>query len=257
MQSLGLYGSNNILIDGLSSLNSEMFHIIIYGSSNVNLFNMKISAPENSPNTDGIHVEHSSGVSITNSLIGTGDDCVSIGPGSSSLMIQNLTCGPGHGVSIGSLGWKLNEEGVQNVTVKSATFTRTQNGVRVKTWARPSNGFVKGLIFQHLFMIDVKNPIIIDQNYCPSHGNCPSQGSGVKISDVTYEDIRGTSATEVAVNLDCSKTQPCTGITAAEVNLSYQDKPANAFCDNAVGNVDDGEAQPSCCVRSKNWLYNF
>lgn len=77
--------------------------------------------------------------------------------------------------SIGSLGWKLQESGVQNVTIKTVTFTGTTNGVRVKTWARPSNGFVRDVLFQHIVMVNVKNPIIIDQNYCPNHESCPQQ----------------------------------------------------------------------------------
>ncbi|KAL7098086.1 hypothetical protein ACP275_10G183800 [Erythranthe tilingii] len=74
-----------------------------------------------------------------NTHIGTGDDCISVGPGSSNLWIENLACGPDHGISIGSLGWDLEEAGVQNVIVKTVTFTGTENDVRVKTWARPSN----------------------------------------------------------------------------------------------------------------------
>ena len=79
--------------------------------------------------------------------------------------------------SIGSLGWDMNEAGVKNVTVKTATFTGTENGVRVKTWARPSNGFVTNVVFQHLVMVNVQNPVIIDQNYCPDHQACPHQVS--------------------------------------------------------------------------------
>ena len=77
--------------------------------------------------------------------------------------------------SIGSLGQNLQEDGVQNVTVKTITFTGTQNGVRIKTWAKPSNGFVRGVLFQHATMVNVQNPIIIDQNYCPDNKNCPNQ----------------------------------------------------------------------------------
>ena len=77
--------------------------------------------------------------------------------------------------SIGSLGKDQQEDGVQNVTVRTATFTGTQNGVRIKSWGRPSNGFAKNILFQHAVMIDVQNPIVIDQNYCPGEKGCPGQ----------------------------------------------------------------------------------
>ena len=80
-----------------------------------------------------------------------------------------------HWCSIGSLAKDLEEEGVQNVTVKTVTFIGTQNGVRIKSWARPSNGFVKNVVFQHISMVNVQNPIAIDQNYCPRNENCPGQ----------------------------------------------------------------------------------
>ncbi|WMV56819.1 hypothetical protein MTR67_050204 [Solanum verrucosum] len=188
---LAFYNSNNIVINGVTIQNSQMFHILVDGCHNAMIQGVKVLSPGNSPNTDGIHVQSSSGVSIMNSNIGTGDDCISIGPGNSNLWIEGIACGPGHGISIGSLGWESQEQGVQNVTVKMVTFTNTENGVRVKTWARPSNGFVRNVLFQHIVMTNVQNPIIIDQNYCPNHEICPNQGSGVKISDVTYEDIHG------------------------------------------------------------------
>jgi polygalacturonase len=59
---------------------------------------VRVSAAGDSPNTDGIHVQSSTGVTILNSRIGTGDDCVSIGPGTSNLWIENVACGPGHGI---------------------------------------------------------------------------------------------------------------------------------------------------------------
>lgn len=69
----------------------------------------------------------------------------------------------------------MNEEGVQNVKVKRTTFLDTQNGFRIKSWARPSNGFVQGIWFMDAVMRNVQNPIIIDQNYCPHNLNCPGQ----------------------------------------------------------------------------------
>ncbi|XP_057506165.1 polygalacturonase-like [Actinidia eriantha] len=239
--------SNNVFISGLTSLNSQMFHVVIYNCNNVNVQGAKILASGNSPNTDGIHVASSSGVTIMNSRIGTGDDCVSIGSGTTNLWIENVACGPGHGISIGSLGQNLQEDGVQNVTVKMVTFTGTQNGVRIKTWAKPSNGFVRDVLFQHATMVNVQNPIIIDQNYCPDNKNCPNQISGVKISDVTYQDIHGSSATQVAVKFNCSKKYPCSKIILEDVNLTYNNQPAQSTCSNAGGSAS-GLVKPSSCL---------
>lgn len=77
--------------------------------------------------------------------------------------------------SIGSLGKGYDEAGVENVTVKTTAFAGTENGLRIKTWGRPSEGYVKGAVFEHVTMQNVRNPIIIDQNYCPDEKRCPGQ----------------------------------------------------------------------------------
>ncbi|KAJ1386756.1 Pectin lyase fold/virulence factor [Sesbania bispinosa] len=244
---LGFSNSKNIVVGGLTSINSQMFHIVFNGCQNVKVQGVKIMADGNSPNTDGIHVQMSSHVTILNSKIRTGDDCISIGPGTTNLWIQNIACGPGHGISIGSLGWELNEPGVQNVTVKTVTFTGTQNGVRIKSWGRPSNGFVRNVVFQDAVMVNVQNPIVIDQNYCPDNKGCPGKASGVKISDVTYQDIHGTSATQVAVKFDCSSKYPCSGIRLKDVKLTYKNQAAQASCNHAGGTAS-GSVQPESCL---------
>ncbi|KAK9288957.1 hypothetical protein L1049_017428 [Liquidambar formosana] len=71
--------------------------------------------------------------------------------------------------------------------------------------------------------------------------------SGVKISDVTYQDIHGTSATEVAVKFDCSSKNPCSGITLQDVKLTYLNQPADASCVNAEG-MASGLVEPTSCL---------
>ncbi|MGD7361351.1 glycosyl hydrolase family 28 protein, partial [Ralstonia pseudosolanacearum] len=121
-------------ITGISSIDSKLFHINVLGGKNIKFESVKIIAPATSMNTDGIHISRSDGVHISNSIIATGDDCVSIGGGSSNVNVSGVTCGPGHGISVGSLGKNKNEEVVNGVTVKNCTFANTDNGVRVKTW---------------------------------------------------------------------------------------------------------------------------
>lgn len=97
------------------------------------------------------------------------------------MRLRVLTCGTGaccvNLCSIGSLGKVYEEEGVENVTVRGVVFTGTQNGLRIKSWGRPSRAFVRGVAFEHALMRDVENPIIIDQNYCPHDIGCPNQVS--------------------------------------------------------------------------------
>ncbi|KAJ4841807.1 hypothetical protein Tsubulata_049762, partial [Turnera subulata] len=239
--------SKNIKVSRLVSLNSQMFHIVINGCQDVLVQGVRVIAAGDSPNTDGIHVQLSENVVIMNSSIKTGDDCISIGPGTENLWIEGVKCGPGHGISIGSLAKDVEEPGVQNVTVKRTIFADTQNGFRIKSWARPSNGFVQGVRFIGSIMHNVQNPILIDQHYCPHNLNCPTQVSGVQISDVLYRGIRGTSATPVAIKFDCSSKNPCKGIRMEDVNLTYLNQAAQSSCSNANGNVV-GQVQPNNCL---------
>nr|GME07938.1 polygalacturonase-like [Ipomoea batatas] len=247
-RSLTIMHSNNVVVSGLRSFNSQTIHIAVGHSKDVKFQNVRIRAPSGSPNTDGIHVQSSMGVTITDSVIKTGDDCISLGPGAKNLWIQRIGCGPGHGISIGSLGNSHNEEGVENVTVTNVVFSRTQNGVRVKSWGRPSGGYARNLHFRNIVMRYVANPIIIDQQYCPN-GGCARQSSGVKVSEVTYKNIRGTSSTQAAIKFECSAANPCSGIRLHNIRLSFLDRlrrPTLAYCRNAKGS-HSGVVTPNTC----------
>ncbi|KAM7465450.1 hypothetical protein LguiB_013012 [Lonicera macranthoides] len=236
--------ANDIMINGLTSINSQLMHLVINSCNNVMVSNVKIIAPDDSPNTDGIHVQGSTGVPIKGCNIRTGDDCVSIGPGTSGLWMERIKCGPRHGVSIGSLAREYNEAGVENVTLINLVFTGLDNGLRIKSWARPSIGFVKKILFQNIVMKNVENPIIIDQNYYPNKLNCHGKTSGVKISDVTYKNIVGTLAIKVAVTFDCSPTTPCTSIMLEDVKLDYLNNAAQSLCKNIRG-ITRGVIKPN------------
>ncbi|KAF3780529.1 Polygalacturonase [Nymphaea thermarum] len=271
--------SSDLVLTNITSVDSELFHIVIDICRNVTMEGLKILAAGTSPNTDGIHVEESRWVTIMNSDIGTGDDCISVGPGTEDLLIEQVNCGPGHGISkdrsayeygvgleanlqwvaeariygereegIGSLGKSANEAGVRNVQVRNVVMTGTLNGLRIKAWARSSTGFAQALVFDGATMNNVQHPIIIDQRYCPHDGqDCSDdQDSGVKISHVTYTNISGTSATDIAVELKCSASSWCQGINMADVQLTYNGHPSTALCQNAVGTASGMMLPPSC-----------
>ena len=77
------------------------------------------------------------------------------------------------------------------------------------------------------------------------------QGSAVALSDVVYQNIKGTSASEVAVNFNCSRTVPCRAIYVQDVVLQQQGNQAAAIasCEN-VRYVNRGNFFPSCTSSS-------
>ncbi|KAG5394616.1 hypothetical protein IGI04_024579 [Brassica rapa subsp. trilocularis] len=218
--SLSLDNVSNSIIENISLSNAKGFHFRLHSASNVTVHNVSISSPWDSPNTDGIHVHNSSFIYITNSTIGAGDDCVSISTGSLDVLVSGTHCGPGHGFSIGSLGKVKNEEEVRRIKFQNCTVNGADNGVRIKTWPTSPPSEASDITFEDILMINVSNPIIIDQEYCPSNSCNTTSASLVKLSNIEFKNIRGTYRSDFGVNLRCSSVVACENITLIDVNLN-------------------------------------
>ncbi|KAB5569554.1 hypothetical protein DKX38_003347 [Salix brachista] len=187
--------SSNLTIQGLKIKNSPQFNFRFDNCRNVHVESIRITAPALSPNTDGIHIENTNGVGIYNSVISNGDDCISIGSGCFDVDIKNITCGPGHGIS-------------------------------------------------------VRNPIIIDQFYCLTK-RCSNQTSAVSVSEVLYENIRGTyNIRSPPMHFACSDSLPCTNITLSDVELlpDKGDLVRDPYCWNAYGVSQTLTIPPVSCL---------
>ncbi|KAF3453365.1 hypothetical protein FNV43_RR03805 [Rhamnella rubrinervis] len=244
--SLRLDFVNDSRVHHIGLINSKNVHMNIFSCHNISIRDLKIRAPGSSPNTDGVHIGMSTNIIVSDSVISSGDDCVSLSRGTKNVDISNVKCGPGHGISIGSLGGCPNESEVEGLVVRNCNFIGTQNGLRIKTWAHSHSATVSNITFEHIKMTDVFNPIVIDQQYCP-FGNC-DQGysSKVQIRDVRFKHISGTSRSEVAVHLRCSDTNPCKNIMLKDINLDYTDGTADSRCSNVFGVACGKQNPPSC-----------
>ncbi|CAN4084592.1 unnamed protein product [Withania somnifera] len=236
----------NSTIRDITSKDSKMFHVNVNGCKNLTFIGVKITAPQESINTDGIHVARSSNVNITYCEIGTGDDRISIGDELEQLHITKVTCGPGHGISVGSLGKTPGEKPVVGVYVKNCTFINTDNGVRVKTWPASHQGVVTHLHFEDIIVQNVSNPVVIDQVYCP-YNQCNKD-----ISKVSIKNVRGTSRTQDTVPLLCKKGVPCEGVEVGDIDISYGGKegPAKSSCENVKPSFV-GKRNPPVCAGAR------
>ncbi|KAH7863925.1 hypothetical protein Vadar_023580 [Vaccinium darrowii] len=238
----------NGAVRDINLVNSKGFQMTITSCTNFLTERLKITAPADSPRTDGIHLSRSNGVQVLNSFIGTGDDCISIGEGSTDVKVIGITCGPGHGISIGSLGKVPQEQSVKGVYVGHSTLSNTDDGLWIKTFHDSPRLEASGITFEDITMVDVKNPIIIDQHY---KSNENQGASFVKISDVHYRNVRGTSVSNVAVSLQCSSAIPCQGIELADIDLALSPNapkkfPLSATCSNAK-TFSTGKQNPPAC----------
>ncbi|KAF2325004.1 hypothetical protein GH714_022189 [Hevea brasiliensis] len=216
---------------------------------NVHIISIHITAPALSPNTDGIHIENTNNVEIYDSVISNGDDCISIGSGCYDVDIRNVTCGPSHGISIGSLGNHNSRACVSNITVRDSVIKVSDNGVRIKTW-QGGSGAVSGITFSNIHMDNVRNPIIIDQFYCLTK-DCTNQTSAVFVSDILYENIKGTyNIRSPPMHFACSDSVPCTNLTLSDVELlpAQGDLVLDPFCWNAYGELQTLTIPPVSCL---------
>ncbi|MED6159147.1 hypothetical protein PIB30_039657 [Stylosanthes scabra] len=241
---------SNGSIHGLKSINPKGGHLMIFGCENVLLRRLRLSAPGDSPNTDGIKIGESNNINITSVKIATGDDCIAMISGAKNISISDVHCGPGHGISVGSLGKTDADIDVQDIVVKNCTFSGTSNGIRIKTWAASLSKTLRAsnFIYQDIIMDNVYLPINIDQAYCPNH-DCSNQvASSVKISDVTYKNIKGSANGGVGVQLNCSKRKPCQNITMVDINLwpNGGKGQLKSLCSFVKGASHGKQIPPSC-----------
>ncbi|OMP10233.1 Glycoside hydrolase, family 28 [Corchorus olitorius] len=239
----------NAMIQDITTKDSKQFTVNVIGCKNITFLRFTVSNPENSLNTDGIHIGRSNGVNITNSNIKTGDDCVSLGDGSQNVIVHGITCGPGHGISIGSLGKFQNEEPVSGIRISNCTLTNTQNGVRIKSWPASYPGSATDMHFENIVMNNVGNPILIDQQYCPWNQCNLKMPSKIKLSKISFKNIKGTSSNQHAVKLICSSGFPCQDVELADIDISYKGAdqgPATSQCLNVKPKLS-GKQNPSAC----------
>jgi len=151
--------------------------------------------------------------------------------------------------SIGSLGKQNSHACVANITVRNAIFKHSNNGIRIKTW-QGGLGSVSSITFDNIRMDTVRNPIIIDQYYCPSK-LCTNQTANIFISDISYSGIKGTyDIRSPPIHLGCSDSVPCTNITLADVELlpAQGYVLSDPFCWNVYGASQTLTIPPVACL---------
>ncbi|VEB36339.1 glycoside hydrolase family 28 protein / polygalacturonase [Legionella sainthelensi] len=208
----------NLTIDHLQLKNSPRFHLMIRGGKNVAVHDLRIDAPEDSPNTDGINVGSITKMEINNVIIKNGDDGIAINAinePSRNIKISNVDLFYGHGVSIGS-GVKNT---ISDLMINNLSFHDASNGLRIKTrcdkkdCSDTKKGIVTNITYSDITMENVKYPIIYDVEYSETGSK-----SHVVIKNITYQNIYSINSRKEA-RMFCGKHNQCSSIIFKNVNI--------------------------------------
>ncbi|RDY06861.1 putative polygalacturonase, partial [Mucuna pruriens] len=266
-QALHFHKCENLIVRKLSHMNSPRNHISMNMCNGSLISNLQIIAPKDSPNTDGIDISASSNIFIHHSTIQTGDDCIAINTASSFINITAVFCGPGHGISttlgyiyiyvclvnpsIGSLGKNGEYATVEEIYVRNCTFKETTNGARIKTWTGGA-GYARKIRFEDIVVVNSGNPLIINQHYS-SGVKKNDNGDAVKISDVTYRNVKGTTSSENAITLKCDPSVACTDIVLDDISITTENGSiTKGLCTNAQGTCSSCHPLVPCLSHNSN-----
>ena len=151
------YRSRNILIEGVTVVNSPMWEIHPVLCQSVTVRDVKIRS--HGPNNDGCNPESSRNVVIENCTFDTGDDCIALKSGRNddgrrlnvpveNVVIRNCTMKDGHGGVV--IGSEISG-GARNVFAEKCTMDSPQldRALRIKT------NSVRGGLIEGIYMRDV------------------------------------------------------------------------------------------------------
>ena len=163
-----LTNCTRVLIKDVQLVNSPNFHLVPRDCDEVTIDGVKINAPEDAPNTDGIDPSGRNYL-ITRCVFDVGDDCIAFKPqrvrpdgrpACENFVVSDCTFLHGHGLSIGG----QTAGGMRNLVVRDCTFDGTDAGIRMKA-PRGQGGVVENLSYENITMTNVKVPIFITSYY--------------------------------------------------------------------------------------------
>ncbi|MGP8260535.1 MAG: glycoside hydrolase family 28 protein [Acidobacteriaceae bacterium] len=146
---IGIQSSKEVLVSGLHLHNQAIWCLFVLYSENVEIDGVNITAAHNIPSSDGMDIDSSKHVHITNAFIDDDDDCISIKAGKDAdglrvnrpaedILIENSHFAYGQGgVAMGS----ETSGGIRNVTVQNCLMD-SDNWTPIRFKSQPSRGGV-------------------------------------------------------------------------------------------------------------------
>lgn len=262
--------ANNITLYKITLQNSPMFHVTYQGSE-FTVWDVKIIAPGDARNTDGIDPGPAQNVTVEDSYIGDGDDNIALKPSehpgggpASDMSIVNDHFYVGHGMSIGSqtAGGASNIL-VQDLDIDGDPTNANDTGIRIKSESS-NGGVVSDVTYKQICIQNVASPIQFDPFYDNATGTDYPQFQDIALSNVTVLTpgkvlLEGYSTTyPLGLTLDNVNVTSISSsdVSAENANVTLGPGPVNFSPDitgsnvSVTNNVSEPSEAPYSCPAS-------
>ncbi|KZM22972.1 polygalacturonase [Ascochyta rabiei] len=172
-----------------NSAGLDVYHITLNNSAGY-APNARSNGLPASHNSDGFDISSTNDTKVRDSVVINQDDCVAITSGN-NIIVDNMHCNGSHGLSIGSVGGKSNNN-VTNIVFRNSVVLNAENGARIKT-NENTTGWINNIVFENIRVENISiYGIDIQQDYL-NGGPTGHPTAGVIISDITIKNVTGTA----------------------------------------------------------------
>ncbi|CAA7056017.1 unnamed protein product [Microthlaspi erraticum] len=248
--------SKNIQISDINLIDSPMWNIHPVYCKNVIIKNIKIDAPIDSPNTDGINPDSCTNTLIEDCNITSGDDCIAVKSGidqygistgipTQQLSIRRLTCVSPHSAGV-ALGSEMSG-GIKDVRIEDVTLINTESAIRIKTGIG-RGGYVKDIFARRFTMKTMKFVFWMTGSYALH----PTGKALPEVSNINYRDMTAENVT-ISAQLEGIENHPFKGICMSNVTIALSPitKKMQWNCTDVAGVTSRVKPEPCSLLPDK------
>ncbi|MDD4355226.1 MAG: glycoside hydrolase family 28 protein [Candidatus Izemoplasmatales bacterium] len=231
---------SDIHLQGITIKNTPSWNLHPYLSDYIDVIDVRLKSPKNSPNTDGCNPESCRNVRIIGVQFSVGDDCIAIKSGRvhfdrqdfppcEAITIRNCHMAYGHGGVV--LGSEMSG-GIRDLDVRQCFFEHTDRGLRIKTRrGRGKQAIIDRIVFEDIRMDNVSTPLVMNMfYYCDEDGKTeyvyskarlPVDDRTPYLGSFTFRRINCTNVHAAAGFFYGLPEQPIGRIELSQVHFSY------------------------------------
>ncbi|KFY19568.1 hypothetical protein V491_04353 [Pseudogymnoascus sp. VKM F-3775] len=212
--------NGNSKIDSITILNSPVQAWSVGSSTGLTISGVTLNNKAGTSlgkNTDAFDIGSVDQLTIDGAIVYNQDDCIAINSGT-NILVTNMQCTGGHGLSIGSVGGR-DDNTVQNVQITDSTITDSAYGVRIKTNVG-TTGLVDSVTYSNIKLSGItKYGVILEQDYDGGDAKGTAD-NGVPITNLVLSSVTGTVASSgMDFYINCGDGS-CSDWTFTDVDVS-------------------------------------